>query len=102
MVGEHEVVGGGGAVPVGVSGRDDADVVGDDGAERGFVVGVGAVRELHHLGDAERQKKAWARAGSDVRTPMTARRQRLPCRDDEAADDGAMSSSCSMKRPSMV
>ena len=47
------------------------------------------------------RKKAWARAGSDVRTPLAARRRRLPCLDDEA-DDGAMSSSCSMKRPSMV
>jgi hypothetical protein len=57
VAGEHEVIGAGGAIPVGVSGRDDADVVGDDGAERGFVVGVGPVRELHHLRDAERQEE---------------------------------------------
>ena len=39
------MVGAGGAVPVGVPGRDDADV------------GAGPVREPHHLGDAEGQEE---------------------------------------------
>jgi hypothetical protein len=92
VAGEHDVFGAGGAVPVGVPGRDDADVVGDEGEERGLVVGVGPVREPHHLGDAKGQEEGVG--ARRVRRPATMaaaslrrrRRHELQLLDEAALD----------------
>lgn len=87
VAGEHEVVGAGGAVPERVLGHDDVDVVGDELAEGTAAAVSGLYVNVTIWVTLNGRKKAWARSGSIVRTPPCP-----PCR----------SSSCSMKRPSMV
>ena len=80
------MVGAGGAVPEGVAGGDDADVVADEREERGAVVGEGPVRELHHLDDAEGEEEGVRAVGVPRPDAGRRRRQELELLDEAALD----------------
>lgn len=76
------MVGAAGAVPEGVLGGDDVDVVLDEALKRAVVVREGAVDELDHLGDAEGEEEGvgstWVpRSDSGCRLLRRHRLQRL-------------------------